>query len=311
MTTVKLRGNKIQSLQVEQTTGEITSINATTAGSANESWQAEPESMSSFMEDTSLHGARFLVAGNVFRRLFWTLALLSSLGFCAFQIYKSFDAFSDWPYNTKITTKTVNKAENLPFPAVTLCNFNQFNRRRFKNHVQKWNNWSTEYVQQKLIIYEQLMASKYSLTNQSFLEHPELTWRYWSENLHYLVLFSHQMEEMLLPSSILNNSCIINDEPCGSKNFTSSYSSLFGQCYTFNSGQTHHPIIKATMAGQLNGLKLLLNIERDSYIANSMNPFVGLTVLVHDQKTFPFIEQFGFAVQPGVRTVCAIKRKKV
>ena len=290
--------------------GEITSVNATTAG-PNESRQTEPESMSSFMEDTSLHGIRFLVAGNILRRLLWTLALLSSVGFCTFQMYKSFSAFHKRPYNTKITTVQVNNAKNPSFPAVTLCNFNSFNRRRFTNYVKKWTNWSTEDVEQKLIIYEQLMTSKNSLPKQTFLEHPELTYRYKSEKFHYLVLFSHLIEEMLLPSSMLINSCIINNEPCGSNNFTSSYNSAFGQCYTFNSGEAYHPIIQATMAGQLNGLKLLISIERPSYLANPINPFVGLTVLVHDQKTFPFMEQFGFAVQPGVRTLCAIKRKKV
>jgi len=65
------------------------------------------------------------------------------------------------------------------------------------------------------------------------------------------------------------------------------------------------------MAGQVNGLKLLLNIERDSYLDNPVNPVLGITVLVHDQKTFPVMEQFGFVVQPGLRTLCAMKRKKV
>lgn len=65
------------------------------------------------------------------------------------------------------------------------------------------------------------------------------------------------------------------------------------------------------MAGHQNGLKLLLNIERDNYLDNALYPFVGLTVLVHDQATYPFMEQYGFLVQPGLRTLCAIKMKKV
>ena len=65
------------------------------------------------------------------------------------------------------------------------------------------------------------------------------------------------------------------------------------------------------MAGHLNGLKLLLHVERDSYLDNPTNPFVGLIVLVHDQNTFPFMEQFGFVVQPGVRNLCALKKKEV
>ena len=99
--------------------------------------------------------------------------------------------------------------------------------------------------------------------------------------------------------------------PCGSSNFSSFINSVFGQCYTFNSGHYGFPLINATMAGHLNGLKLLLHVERDSYLDSPTNPYVGLKVLVHDQQTFPFMEQFGFAVQPGVRTLCAIRRKKV
>jgi len=311
MMAFKLRGNKIKSLRVEENvTGEMAAGNIT--AKSDESWQSAPESLSSFMEDTTLHGARFLFTGNVFRRLFWTLALMLSFGYCVYQVYQSVDSFDDRPFHTKITTKTADKAENLPFPAVTLCNYNYFNKRKYMNFVQKVNNWTREDVVHKIILYEKMLASSDEVfSNISITSNPELIWRYnyLDEHLHYLVLFSHRIEEMLLPTSIFK-SCIINGEPCESKNFTSFYSSAFGQCYTFNSGH-NQPIINATMAGQVNGLKLLLNVERDSYLDNPVNPMVGITVLVHDQKSFPVMEQFGFAVQPGLRTLCAIKRKKV
>ena len=126
----------------------------------------------------------------------------------------------------------------------------------------------------------------------------------------YLTLFSHRIDEMLLPSPTFQ-SCEINGFPCDSRNFSSFINSVFGQCYTCNSGNYDFPLINATMAGHLNGLKLLLHVERDSYLDNPKNPFVGLIVLVHDQNTFPFMEQFGFVVQPGVRNLCALKRKEV
>ena len=123
-------------------------------------------------------------------------------------------------------------------------------------------------------------------------------------------LFSHDIKEMLLPSSIFN-SCVLNGRACGSKNFASFSHSGFGQCYTLNSGLNGHPLINVSLAGGNFGLKLLLNIERDSYFENPIVPFVGLSVLVHDQRTFPSMEQSSFVVQPGVQTICAIKRKKV
>ena len=70
-----LRGNKIESLRVEEhATAEIAAGNIT--AKSNESRQTAGESLSSFrMKDTTLHGARFLFTGNVFRRMFWTRRL--------------------------------------------------------------------------------------------------------------------------------------------------------------------------------------------------------------------------------------------
>jgi len=71
MMAFNLRGNKIESLRVEEhATAEIAAGNIT--AKSNESRQTAVESLSSFMKDTTLHGARFLFTGNVFRRLFWT-----------------------------------------------------------------------------------------------------------------------------------------------------------------------------------------------------------------------------------------------
>ena len=81
--------------------------------------------------------------------------------------------------------------------------------------------------------------------------------------------FTHRIEDMLLPSSLFH-SCSINGKACGPKDFTSFFSSVYGLCYTFNSGLDGHPLIKATLAGPLTGLELLLNVERDSYLDNPL-----------------------------------------
>ena len=309
------QGNKVQSFG--ETPGEVLSV-VNPLSKSNESRETQTESLSSFMEATTLHGARFLFTGNTFRRLLWALALISCFIVCIYQVYETVDAFDDRPFNTKITTKTPKK-NHLPFPAVTLCNFNSFNRRSFKKIMNKdfleKLNVSSDVVEGEFKAFVEMMAgSKEVFSKESRQRHPFLFSRQYGEdqvkNNLYIAMFSHRIEEMLLPTPIFD-SCDINGIPCGSMNFTSFISSAFGQCYTFNSGKGHHPLINATMAGQLNGLKLLLNIEKNSYLDNAVNPFSGLTVLVHDQQTYPFMEQFGFAVRPGVRTQCAIKRKKV
>ena len=308
----KLQSNKVQHFGDKQTVqAETESVHAATRSGTHERLQRE--SVSAFLENATLHGARFLLVGNVYRRLFWTLALLSSLGYCFVQVYETLDAFGERPFSTKITTKTLMKTENVPFPAITICNFNCFNRRRYKSYVRKRNIFSDDEVERNLEQFEKVwtVRTSSSFSDEVVAKHPELIWRAPNESFHHLVIFSHIIEEMLLPKSIIREACTIDDKPCSAKNFKSSYNSQYGQCFTFNSGQDESPVINASLAGQLGGLKLNLNIERNSYLIDSSNPYVGLIVLVHDQKSFPNMEQFGFAVKPGMRTLCAIKRKKV
>ena len=267
---------------------------------SNEDRQLAPESLSSFAEATSLHGARFLSSKNIFRRVIWTLALTASFGLCIYQVFQTIDAFYNRPFNTKITTKTDN--DDTPFPAVTLCNFNFFNQRRYRNYAKR-NNLSDEDIEFEIKAIEQILAGSNDVySEESQQRNPE------EDN--FLHLFSHDIKDMLLPSSIFN-SCVINGRACGSKNFTSFTHSGFGQCHTLNSGHDGHPLINVSLAGGHVGLKLLLNIERKSYVDNPILPFVGLSVLIHDQSTFPFMDRHTFAVQPGVQTLCAIQRKKV
>lgn len=74
-----------------------------------------------------MHGARFLLSKNVFRRGFWTVLLILSSGYCFFQIYAGVIFYYQRPFNTKITNITPKCDTSLPFPAVTLCNLNLFN----------------------------------------------------------------------------------------------------------------------------------------------------------------------------------------
>lgn len=278
---------------------------------SKESSEKAPETLRSFAEGTTLHGARFLFVGSVFRKLIWTLALASCFTYCIYQVSTTVSAFGRRPFNTKVTAKSARRNTKLTFPAVTLCNLNFLNQRRYRNY-QKDKNLSDELIASKLAVYTKMLGgSKDLFNNDSQHRHEELFWRFRNENVQtYLDIFSHRIEDMLLPNSLFN-SCWIDGAVCGRENFWSFTNSIFGQCHTFNSGRDNRSVINATMAGNLNGLKLLLDIERESYLENPLYPFVGLTVLVHDQETFPYMEQFGFLVQPGVRTLCSIKRKKV
>ena len=275
-----------------------------------------------FAEDTTLHGARFLFADNFLRRLLWAVAITACLSYCGYQVCVCVIEFYKRPFNTKITTHTSTGHSEFYFPAVTLCNLNFFNTRRFRQYLSK--EFSTEEIDRLLKDVSLLssrskeaLSKKFIQRNPFFFLRPEREEVTNDTKLNMLRgiskgLMSHQIEEMLLPSSPELVSCSINGKPCDARNFTSIINFMYGKCYTFNSAEGGNLPLNATSAGQNSGLKLRLNIERRSYLRqNSVNPFVGIAILVHDQKTFPSVEEFGIKIQPGVSTVCAIKRRKV
>ena len=55
--------------------------------------QGKAEELKAFLEGTSIHGARFLYDSNVFRRIFWTVILLTSLSYCIYQVFVSISHF--------------------------------------------------------------------------------------------------------------------------------------------------------------------------------------------------------------------------
>ncbi|KAL9982333.1 hypothetical protein ACROYT_G004363 [Oculina patagonica] len=265
-----------------------------------------------FTQETTLHGVRFLFAGSFFRRLFWTLAVVACLGYCSYQVSICVFAFNERPFNTKITTHINADGSELPFPSVTLCNLNSFNARRYRQFFSTTSNRET--IEKKLEDISLLTKRSKEILNEAFKKrNPELFARQ-KTNKHtqkYQGLFSHQLQEMILPRSTQFESCSINGMRCDGSNFTSFRSPMFGKCFTFNSAEGNKSLLYATLAGQNSGLKIRLNIERAGYLPNTINPFVGLAILIHDQKTFPIVEEFGIKIQPGVSTLCAIKRRKI
>lgn len=302
---------KRNSCQIDHKTAEeITVANHKT--NTKTVYQPTPETLSSFAERTTLHGIRFLFTGSIFNRLLWALILISSFSYCSYDVFISVAAFYRRPFQTRISTVT-SKTEQLRFPAVAICNANSVNRRRLKDLLNTAN-YTEEEIELILEVYEKTIAnSKDAFNNKSNELYPELFHRIHGGKVRkqdYIKMFGHRIEDMLLPSPVFD-SCVINNMACGSNNFTAFFNSMYGQCYTFNSGHDDSLVIDVAAAGDLNGLKLLLNVEKNSYLDNPWIPMVGLRVLVHDQHTFPLMEQFGFAVHPGVRTLCSIKRKKV
>lgn len=71
---------------------------------------------------TSAHGLeRIMSSKEWMRKAFWSLLFIAAVAVLGIQVYTLFDKYQRRPLNTLITLKSDT---SLPFPAVTLCNFN-------------------------------------------------------------------------------------------------------------------------------------------------------------------------------------------
>lgn len=267
-----------------------------------------PETLQCFLNATSLHGARFLYADNSLRRILWALAILAFFSVCCYQSYLSMKEFYQRPFITKITSKSPERNEMI-FPAVTLCNFNNANMKKVRYTLSRNYGLKEEEVAKKadqisriLLLSKDTMKDDLDGIDDLFLRDGEA----------FLKEHGHQIDEMLLPNvppTFL--SCSFDGLQCGATNFTSFISSFYGQSFTFNSGRNGGQLLKARMAGKNSGLKLRLNIQQDAYLKNAKRPFAGVAVLVHDQKNFPFMEEVSLGVAPGIQTFYSFKMKQV
>lgn len=84
-----------------------------------------PENLQAFANSSTLHGMShiFSYGHMTFRRLLWTLSFLGSLGLLMVVCMDRVTYYLQFPHVTKLDEVA---APNLSFPAITICNLNEF-----------------------------------------------------------------------------------------------------------------------------------------------------------------------------------------
>ncbi|XP_006125866.2 epithelial sodium channel subunit gamma [Pelodiscus sinensis] len=107
------------------------------------------------------------------------------------------------------------------------------------------------------------------------------------------VNMGYSAEDLLL-------TCFFDGISCDSRNFTPFHHPLYGNCYTFNSGE-NGTILTTSTGGSEYGLQVVLYVEEADY-----NPFLvtstGAKIIVHDQDEYPFIEDIGTEIETAMAT---------
>ncbi|XP_066273698.1 acid-sensing ion channel 5-like isoform X2 [Branchiostoma lanceolatum] len=254
---------------------------AASTSSQDDKKEEEPKSPEyEFASGTTMHGlGKIADAPNIPARLMWTVFFLIAFGYAAYLITQTFISYFNWE---TITDVKLEFSESLEFPAVTLCNFNKFEKR---SEVSQ-NFDAIDYLYP--IIGNAFLPDTGGDIPQAYNETP------YSLNLMSITDFTGFR---LDADSLMD--CTWKGERCYAENFTQVYTT-FGNCYIFNadSGQS----LVQTIPGAGNGLHIVVDVKKDKYTEDldaGGNSDVGLKLHVHPKYEPPELETQGIAVGPG------------
>ncbi|KAM6452026.1 acid-sensing ion channel 3 isoform 1-T3 [Liasis olivaceus] len=264
-------------------------------------------SLQAFAGSSSLHGVSHIFAHGTLslRRMVWALFFLGSLGLLVLVCVERVTYFFTYPHVTKLDEVTV---PNLTFPAVTICNLNEFRFSKITRNdlyhvgdLLALLNARYEISNAHLADAETLAALREKANFRGFKARP-------FDMADFYNRTGHDLAEMLWQ-------CTFRGVNCSARNFTVSFTRL-GKCYTFNSGASGYELLTTVKGGTGNGLELMLNIQQDEYLpvwgdTDETSYEAGVKVQIHSQNEPPSIDQLGFGVAPGFQTFVSCQEQRL
>ena len=249
------------------------------------------ESMRNFLLATSFHGLPMIASTKSFfcALAFWMIPILLALGLMVWALISVTNQYFEM--NTVLFSK-LHFNNQLPFPAITICNKNYFR----KSVAEKTGVDLNEIVKFLLVASGNPFLLQDFNFDEFYMEHQELFEG--ESSAFHIHNAGHQLEQMLYSCKFAGSDCL--------HNFTQR-SSYYGNCYTFNSG-IDAPVLYSNNSGQYYGLELILNAEEYEYfLAESIS--VGFNVFIHDPRYFPYYRNTdSFSITTGQETQVALRR---
>ncbi|XP_071950189.1 acid-sensing ion channel 1C-like [Antedon mediterranea] len=244
-----------------------------------------------FSQLTTLHGLHFITGkdSSIARRVTWTLIVVGMMAWLVYSgIVVSVIKYFDRPINTVMS---LNYVDDLKFPAITLCNYNQFRLSELDEStstVIKLMSKSTYILDPEGVNWNTVIAA---LRNYDSINMTSSATR-----------LAHQIETMLLFCSWQGV------QPCDPRNFSTIITD-FGVCYSFNN-VADDAALRARQTGSDFGLMLRLHVQQYEYSFGE-NSGAGFKLLIHPQGHLPLVNSFGISLSPGFETHIAMRKTRV
>lgn len=242
-----------------------------------------------YIESSTAHGVVHIFIGKSYiRRSIWLLIVLASTSGC---LYNCVDRIRFLASKPTATTITLDRRQEIDFPAVTICNLNMLSREYLES-------LDLQFIVQRILLDadEGLDSCISSLNNVSNLP-----------NITYQQIFEEgkqKLESLIIACNFLGRNCSVDFE-----NFVPTLTRL-GLCYVFNSGFDGRQVLTTNGTGARLGLRLLLNISQNQYAA-SPNLDAGVKIAIHRQSEPPEPDDQGIGIPPGRNAFINIRQQNI
>ncbi|RDD47921.1 Acid-sensing ion channel 1 [Trichoplax sp. H2] len=244
-----------------------------------------------FAERTTCHGLGHIVDQDVpkVRRYLWSIVTLAASVGCMIGSIQLLQYVLSFPTNIDIE---IIHQDSLIFPAVTICNFNQLTKTALSEEDNR-------HLQTFLRIYHRKGA-----INKKDLE---LATSYFRNKTGVDFHLQNLTQDLGHRKNDIIVSCLWDDQVCGPENFTTIFT-IYGNCYTFNSGAKKEGMLSQRGKGSAHGLRLVLNIEQYKYSGKLSygSPDAGIRFAVHSTADLPEMDAEGMSIPPGMHAYASI-----
>lgn len=232
------------------------------------------EACSYYLQHSTFHGLHYMFdSKSLLRRAMWFIILCVASGVFFYEMKKSVTQFFLYPFST---LSTLEYSDDLLFPAVTICDFNNIQSIAIKDEAS--------YYAANGKILDPLNMSIEELLDKASKR------------------FQRNIVDCRWKRGELST-------PCSGSNFSIFVFPTGEVCHTFNSGRLKgQKIMKATNIGPKYGLSLYLNVIQGNYSKTVQQS--GFRVILHQRGELPLRKE-GFRVAPGYVAYVGLLKQKV
>ncbi|XP_074650877.1 bile acid-sensitive ion channel-like [Tubulanus polymorphus] len=246
---------------------------------------------SDFSSGTTCHGFwRLIGSTHGLQKVFWAVFIIAAFCLTSWQIILQFVAYYSYGTATQIV---VQENPSLTFPAVTICNFNTYQ----KSLLTPAERYAVEAGSMLFSDVEDAMLPGFDvgayLSNMSHL----------FPNGFDIAAVTRKAGWKLDNETLLH--CKFNGQQCSTNDFWHTFTT-YGSCYQFNKNKKYIQYL----SGSGNGLQIMLNIKESEYTSTllwSGNVESGLRLHVHPQHEAPDVLSKGISVGPGLKAYVAAR----